>query len=60
MGFIVPGASPAWVAAPLIVPKAPPAYFRLAIDYIPVYSATIPTAWPKPNIDAELQDTRQS
>lgn len=59
MVFVVPAVSLQWVAAPLIVPKAPLAFFRLTMDYRPVNAATIPTSWPMPNIDAELLDTRE-
>lgn len=49
-----------WVAAPLIVPKAPPAYFRLTIDLRPVNTATKPMTWPMPNIESEIGDLRDS
>lgn len=58
LGFVKKVSSPEWVSAPLIVPKRPPAMYRLTIDYRPINNATIPTFWPMPNIDAELSDAR--
>lgn len=58
LGFVKKTTAPAWVAAPLIVPKHPPANYRLTVDYRPVNSATIQTFWPMPNIEAELNDAR--
>jgi len=58
LGFVKSTSSPEWVSAPLIVPKRPPAMYRLTIDYRPINNATVPTFWPMPNIDAELSDTR--
>ena len=58
LGFVKKATSPEWVSAPLIVPKRPPAMYRLTIDYRPVNSATVPTFWPMPNIEAELSDVR--
>lgn len=60
LGFVKKTTAPEWVSAPLIVPKRPPAMFRLTIDYRAVNNATLPTFWPMPNIEAELNDTRGS
>jgi len=49
-----------WVCAPLIVPKSPPAMYRLTVDYRPLNAATQKTAWPMPQIDAVLADVRGS
>lgn len=49
-----------WVAAPLIVPKAPPTNHRWTIDVRPVNAATKPVTWPMPNIECELVDLRDS
>lgn len=45
-----------WIAAPVLVTKPPPAYFRLTFDYRPVNAATVPMTWPMPHIDSELSD----
>lgn len=61
LGFVKPAQRTEWVAAPLIVPKNPPAMFRLTMDYRPVNAATLKTTWPMPHIDAvltELQGAR--
>ena len=58
LGFAKTVTSPEWVSASMIVPKPPPALFRLVMDYQPVNSVTIPTFWPMPNIDADLAETR--
>lgn len=60
LGFVKKTIAPEWVSAPLIVPKRPPAMYRLTLDYRPVNSATIPTFWPMPNIEAEISDVRGS
>ena len=60
VGFVKKVTSPEWVSAPVIVPKRPPANYRLTIDYCPVNSVTVPTFWPMPNIESELADTRGS
>jgi len=60
LGFLRTSKKTEWVAAPLVVPKAPPANFRLTIDLRPVNAATIPMTWPMPNIEAELGDLRTS
>lgn len=60
MGFVKPASKTEWVAEPLIVPKKPPALFRLTMDYRPINSATQKTAWPMPHIDAVLADVRGS
>lgn len=60
LGFVKPVTSPEWVSAPLVVPKRPPAMYRLTVDYRPVNAVTRPTFWPMPNIEAELADTRGS
>lgn len=60
MGFLKPSPDAERVAAPLIVPKKPPANFRLTIDLRPVNSATKPVAWPMPNFESELSDFRKS
>ena len=49
-----------WVAAPLIVSKAPPANFRLTVDLRPVNAVTKPMVWPMPNLDAEIADMKYS
>lgn len=49
-----------WVSAPLIVPKKPPAMYRMTVDYRPINAATIKNTWPMPHIDAVLQDVRGS
>jgi len=58
LGFVKKATAPEWVSAPLIVPKRPPAMYRLTVDYRPVNSATQQTFWPMPNIEAELADAR--
>lgn len=58
LGFVKTTTAPEWVSARLIVPKRPPAMYRLTVDYHPVNSATVQTFWPIPNIEAELADTR--
>lgn len=60
LGFVKKVSSPEWVSAPLVVPKRPPAMYRLTVDYRPVNAVTRPTFWPMPNIEAELADTRGS
>lgn len=60
MGFVRPAERTNWVAAPLIVPKKPPAMFRLTMDYRPINAATQKTVWPMPHIDAVLADMRGS
>ncbi|MEM1369511.1 MAG: reverse transcriptase family protein, partial [Cyanobacteria bacterium P01_H01_bin.15] len=60
MGFVKPAISPEWISMPLVVPKKPPAMFRMAIDYRAINAATQSTSWPMPNIDAELVDTRKA
>lgn len=47
-----------WVSAPLIVPKKPPAMYRLTVDYRAVNSATVKNTWPMPHIDSVLSDVR--
>ena len=58
LGFAKPAEKTEWVAAPLIVPKKPPAMFRLTMDYRPVNAATVPMTWPMPHIDAVLSELR--
>ena len=58
LGFVKKATAPEWVSAPLIVPKRPPAMYRLTVDYRPVNNATLQTFWPMPNIEAELSDAR--
>ena len=58
LGFAKKVTSSDWVSAPMIVPKRPPALFRLIMDYQSVNRVTIPKFWPNPNIDAELAETR--
>lgn len=58
LGFVKKVTSPEWVSAPLIVPKRPPAMYRLTVDYCPVNNATVQTFWPMPNIEVELADAR--
>ena len=58
LGFVKKVRSPEGVSAPLIVPRRPPAMYRLTIDYRAVNSATVPTFWAMPNIEAELSDVR--
>lgn len=36
LGFVVPTEDPEWVSAPNIIPKKPPAMFRMAIDNRPI------------------------
>lgn len=60
LGFVKNATAPAWVSAPLIVPKRPPAMYRLTVDYRPINRATVQTFWPMPNIEAELADARGS
>lgn len=47
-------------AAPLLVPKEPPANFRVTLDYRPVNAATEDTPCPIPHIESELQDVAGS
>lgn len=49
-----------WIAAPLIVPKAPPANFELTEDLRLVNDATKPIVWRMPNLDAETSDMKDS
>lgn len=58
LGFVKPAVRTDWVAAPLIVPKKPPAMFRLTMDYRPINSATQKTVWPMPHVDAVLSEMR--
>lgn len=60
LGFVKNSSAPAWVSAPLIVPKRPPAMYRMTVDYLPVNSATVQTFWPMANIEAELADFKGS
>ena len=60
LGLVKRATSPKWVSAPLIVPKRPPALYRLTVDYRPVNNATIQTFWPMPNIESELADARDA
>lgn len=59
LGIVTPAPSPSWMSLPLIIPKALPVYVMLTKEYRTINSATIPTGWPMPQIDAELQDTRE-
>lgn len=52
LDFLRVAKSADWIAAPLVVPKAPLANFRLTIDLRPVNAATKPMSWPIPNIEA--------
>ena len=56
MGFIREAKTADWQAAPLLVPKASRARFRLTLDLRPVNSATIKEAWPMPHVDSEVYD----
>ncbi len=58
MGFVTPTHNAEWVAAPRIVPKAPPAIYRLTMDYRPVNATTEKITWPIPHIDTVLSDLR--
>ena len=60
LGFVKKVSAPEWVSAPLIVPKKPPAMYRLTVDYRPVNNATAQTFWPMPNIETELSEARGS
>lgn len=53
-GFVKPNTNASWAAAPLLIPKPPPAKFRLTFDIRGVNSATVPVAWPMPHIASEL------
>lgn len=58
LGFVIPTENPEWVSAPNIVPKKPPAMFRMALDYRPINASTIPIFWPMPDINGELSDVK--
>lgn len=49
LGFVKHVSAPEWVSAPLVVPKRPPAMYRLTVDYRPINAVTRPTFWPMPN-----------
>lgn len=54
--FLKTNTEAAWIAAPLIVPKPPPANFRLTVDLRPIKASKKPMVWPMPNMDAETGD----
>jgi len=58
LGFAKPARKSEWVSAPLIVPKQPPAMYRMTVDYRPINAATRRITWPMPQIEAELSDMR--
>ena len=43
---------------PVIVPKKPPAMYRMTMDYRPINKATVKNTWPMPFIDAVTNDVR--
>lgn len=47
-----------WVAASLIVSKNPTTMFQLTMDYRPINSSRVKTAWTMPHIDAVLRDVQ--
>lgn len=49
-----------WIAAPLVLPKAPPENFLLTVDLCPVNAATITFTWHMQNIVAKLGDLNDS
>lgn len=58
LGLVKPAEHAEWVAAPLIVPKKPPAMYRMTMDYRPINKATIKNTWPMPHIDAVINDVQ--
>lgn len=58
LGFVQVAQRTEWVAAPLLIPKKPPAVLRLTINYRPINAATVRTAWPMARIDAVLSNDR--
>ena len=52
--LVRPVRSAEWVAAPLLVPKAPPAMFRMTVDLRPINNATVKDDRPMPNMDTML------
>lgn len=59
-GFLKITSIAEWISARLIVPKAPPAYFRLTFYLYSVNATTKPMVWPTPNVDAEISDIKDS
>lgn len=60
LGFVRKAVHPEWLSAPLVVPKKPPAMFRLAMDNRGINAAAIQKTWPMPNTTAKLADTKGS
>lgn len=58
LGLIQPAENAECVAAPLIVPKKPPAMYRMTMDYRPINKATVKNTWPMPHIDAVINDVK--
>lgn len=57
-GLIKKAVRTEWVSAPLIVPKKPPALYRMTLDIRAVNAVTVKMTWPMPHIDAIIQDVR--
>lgn len=60
MGLVKPAKRMDWVAAPLNLPKNPPAMFRLTMGYRSINAATIKRARSMHHIDSILTDVRDS
>ena len=53
--LVRPIRSAEWVAAPLLVPKAPPAMYRMTGDLRPMNDATVKELRPMPNMEMMLE-----
>ena len=58
--LVRPVKSADWVASPLLVPKPPPALWRMTIDLRPINHATVKDERPMPNMDTMLLDVAGS
>ena len=58
--LVRPIRSAEWVAAPLLVPKAPPAMYRMTVDLRPINNATVKDDRPMPNMYTMLLDGQKA
>ena len=58
--LVRPIRSAEWVAAPLLVPKAPPAMYRMTVDLRPINNATVKDDRPMPNMETMLLDVQKA
>ena len=58
--LVRPIRSAEWVAAPLLVPKAPLAMYRMTVDLRPINNATVKEDRPMPNMETMLLDVQKA